>query len=171
MPPPYLSSSQSLKTTNLSFISVILSLQKCDIDEILQLCNPLRLTFSLSIMTWRPLQFLPVSVVHFPSSVSFIPCYGCTLGAHSCRLLFDHVLQIQQIRSDRQGAWRTMKGGSWHCTGDRSQDHSQEKEMQKGKMAVCGGLTNTREKRSKRQRRKGNIYPTDCRVSENSKER
>ena len=28
-------------------------------------------------------------------------------------------------------AWWTMDGGSWHCTGDRNQDHSQEKEMQK----------------------------------------
>ena len=26
-----------------------------------------------------------------------------------------------------------MDGGSWHCTGDRDQDHPQEKEMQKGK--------------------------------------
>ena len=26
-----------------------------------------------------------------------------------------------------------MDGGSWHCTGDRDQDHLQEKEMQKGK--------------------------------------
>ena len=26
-----------------------------------------------------------------------------------------------------------MDGGSWHCTGDRDQDHSQEKEMQKNK--------------------------------------
>ena len=26
-----------------------------------------------------------------------------------------------------------MDGGSWHCTGDRNQDHSQEKEMQKAK--------------------------------------
>ena len=24
-----------------------------------------------------------------------------------------------------------MDGGSWHCTGDRDQDHPQEKEMQK----------------------------------------
>ena len=24
---------------------------------------------------------------------------------------------IQGIRSDRQSAWRTMEGGSWHCTG------------------------------------------------------
>ena len=27
-------------------------------------------------------------------------------------------------------AWWTMDGGSWHCTGDRNQDHPQEKEMQ-----------------------------------------
>ena len=26
-----------------------------------------------------------------------------------------------------------MDGGSWHCTGDRDQDHPQEKEMKKGK--------------------------------------
>ena len=29
-----------------------------------------------------------------------------------------------------------MDGGSWHCTGDRNQDHPQEKEMQKSKMAA-----------------------------------
>ena len=40
-----------------------------------------------------------------------------------------------------------MDGGSWHCTGDRDQDHPQEKEMQKSKMAVWGGLTNNCEKR------------------------
>ena len=33
-----------------------------------------------------------------------------------------------------------MDRGSWHCTGDRDHDHPQEKEMQKGKMAVWGGL-------------------------------
>ena len=38
---------------------------------------------------------------------------------------------------------------------DRNQDHSHRKEMQKSKMAVCGGLTNSCEKkRSKEQRRK-----------------
>ena len=26
-----------------------------------------------------------------------------------------------------------MDGGSWHCTGDKDQDHPQEKEMQKSK--------------------------------------
>ena len=39
-----------------------------------------------------------------------------------------------------------MDGGSWHCTGGSDKDHPQEKEMQKGKMAVWGGLTNSCEK-------------------------
>ena len=55
--------------------------------------------------------------------------------------------------------------------GDRDQDHTQEKELLKSKMAVRGGLTNSREKkRSKKQRRKGKIYPFECRVLKNSKE-
>ena len=38
-------------------------------------------------------------------------------------------------------------------------------------MIVCGGLKNSWEKRrSERQRRKGKIYSTKCRVPENSKE-
>ena len=41
---------------------------------------------------------------------------------------------------------------------DRDQDHPHEKEMQKSKMAVWGGLTNSCEnKRSEKQRRKGKI--------------
>ena len=52
-------------------------------------------------------------------------------------------------RSDRQSAWRTMDRGLWHCTGDSDQDHSQEKEMQQGKMVVWGGLTNSWEKEVK----------------------
>ena len=56
--------------------------------------------------------------------------------------------------------------------GDREQDHAQEKEMQKSKMAVWGGLTNSCEKkRIKRQRRKGKIYPFECRVPKMSKEK
>ena len=40
----------------------------------------------------------------------------------------------------------------------RNQDHPHGKEMQKSKMAVCGGLTNSHEKkRSEKQRRKGKI--------------
>ena len=43
-------------------------------------------------------------------------------------------------------------------TGDRDQDHPHGKEMQKSKMAVSGGLTNSCEKkRSEKQRRKGKI--------------
>ena len=33
-----------------------------------------------------------------------------------------------------------MEGISWHCTGVSDQDRPQEKEMQKGKMVVWGGL-------------------------------
>ena len=36
-----------------------------------------------------------------------------------------------------------MDGGLWHCTGGSDQD-PQEKEMQKGKMVVWGGLTELR---------------------------
>ena len=44
--------------------------------------------------------------------------------------------------------------------------------MQKSKMAVWGGLTNSCEKkRSEKQRRKGTIFPFECRVPKNSKER
>ena len=49
-------------------------------------------------------------------------------------------------------AWKTMDGGSWHCTRGGDQEYPQEKEMQKGKMVVWRGLTNRWEKRSKRQR-------------------
>ena len=42
----------------------------------------------------------------------------------------------------------------------------------KKKMAVWGGLTNSCEKkRSKKHGRKGKIYPFECRVPKNSKER
>ena len=54
----------------------------------------------------------------------------------------------------------------------QDQDHPQEKEVQKSKMTVLGGLTNSCEKkRSRKQRRKGKIYPFECRVPKNSKER
>ena len=46
------------------------------------------------------------------------------------------------------------------------------KKMQKGKMIVCGDLTNNCEKkRSERQRRKGKVYPFERRVPKNSTER
>ena len=48
---------------------------------------------------------------------------------------------------------------------DRDQDHPHGKEMQKSKMAVWGGLKNSCEKkRSEKQRRKGKIQASECRV-------
>ena len=43
--------------------------------------------------------------------------------------------------------------------------------MQYGKMVVSGGLTNSSEKRSNTQRRKGKIDPFEYRVPKNSKEK
>ena len=78
---------------------------------------------------------------------------------------------IPGIRSHQQNGWTTMDRGSWHYTGGSDQDHPQEKEMQKGKMVVWGGLKNSWEKkRSERQRRKGKIYPFEWKVQKNSKE-
>ena len=54
------------------------------------------------------------------------------------------------------------------CTGDREWDHPQEKEMQKSKMALWGGLTNSCEKKGiKKQRRK--VFTSECTVPKNSK--
>ena len=46
-----------------------------------------------------------------------------------------------------------------------------KKKMQKGKMVVWGGLNSWKKKRTERQRRKGKIYPSECRVPKNSKEK
>ena len=44
--------------------------------------------------------------------------------------------------------------------------------MEKSKVAVGGDLTNScGQKRNKKQRRKGKIYPFECRVPKKSKER
>ena len=59
----------------------------------------------------------------------------------------------------------------WHCTRGRDQDYPQDKEMEKDKIVVKGGLTNSWEKISERQRRKGKIYQSQCRVPKNSKKR
>ena len=88
---------------------------------------------------------------------------------------YDYTVEVtnrfQWIRSDGQSVWRTMDGGSWHRIGGSDQDHPQVKEMQKGKMVVWGGLTDSCEKkRRERQRKKGKIYAFECRVPKNSKE-
>ena len=66
-----------------------------------------------------------------------------------------------------------LKTYGWRfVTGYRDQDHCHGKEMQKSKMAVWGGLTNSREKKqSEKQRRKGKIETSECRVPKNSKKR
>ena len=40
-----------------------------------------------------------------------------------------------------------MDGSLQHCTGDSDRDHSQGKEMQKHKMVIRGGLTDSCERR------------------------
>ena len=42
-----------------------------------------------------------------------------------------------------------MDGGSWRCTGDRDQDHPQEKEMQKSKWLPEEAAVKGREAKSK----------------------
>ena len=55
---------------------------------------------------------------------------------------------------------------------EKESSPSPRKRKQKSKMALQGGLTNSCEKkRSKKQRRKGKIVPSECRVAKNSKER
>ena len=47
-----------------------------------------------------------------------------------------------------------------------------KKKCKKSKMAVWGGLTNSCDKKgSEKQRRKGKIYPFECRFPKNSKKR
>ena len=54
----------------------------------------------------------------------------------------------------------------------RDQDHPHVKEMQKSKVAVWGGLTNSCEKkRGEKHRSKGKIQASECRVPKNSKKR
>ena len=65
----------------------------------------------------------------------------------------------------------------WHEVRDIVQETGiktipMEKKMQKRKMDVSGGLTNSCEKkRSEKQRRKGKIEASECRVPNNSKKR
>ena len=62
----------------------------------------------------------------------------------SCTMSWIYIHSSSHTLLDlRQSGWRTMDRSSWHCTGGSDQDHPQEKEMQKSKMAVWGGLTNS----------------------------
>ena len=54
--------------------------------------------------------------------------------------------------------------------GDKDQEHPQEKEMQKAKWLSKEALQ-IAVKRKEVKRRKGKIFPFECRVPKNSKER
>ena len=59
-----------------------------------------------------------------------------------------------------------------HLSSKISIDHPHGKEIQKSKMAVWGGLTNScKKKRSKKQKSKGKIKASECRVPKNCKKR
>ena len=47
-----------------------------------------------------------------------------------------------------------MDRGSGHCKGDKYQDHPHGKEMQKNKIAIWGGLTNSCERREAKAKKK-----------------
>ena len=64
-----------------------------------------------------------------------------------------------------------MARGLWHCAGDRDQYHPQEKEKQKSKMAVWGGLTNSCEKKRSKKEGEKERYTHLNRVPKNTKER
>ena len=71
---------------------------------------------------------------------------------------YDYTVEVRNRFKGLELIECLMNWGSWHCTGDRDQDHPHGKEMQKSKMAVWGGLTNSCvKKRSKKQRRKRKI--------------
>ena len=86
---------------------------------------------------------------------------------------YNYIVEVTRFKGlDLIECLKNYGWGLWYCIGGSDQDHPQEKEMLKGKVVVWGRLTNSWEKnRSKRQRRKGKIYPFECRVPKNSKKR
>ena len=60
--------------------------------------------------------------------------------------------------------------GSLHCTGDRIKTIPKKKKCKKAKWLSEEALQ-IAVKRSEKQRSKGKIYPFECRVPKNSKER
>ena len=64
-----------------------------------------------------------------------------------------------------------MDGGLRHCTGDGNQEHPQEKEIQKIKMFVSEGITNSCEKKRSQKQGVKKRYTYLNTVPNNSKER
>ena len=90
------------------------------------------------------------------------------------QILYDYTVEVRNrfkgldlIKCLMNYGWRFMT--LYRRQGSRP---SPWKRMQKSKMAVWGGLTNSCErKRSERQGRQGNICPFECKVPKNGKER
>ena len=103
---------------------------------------------------------------------SIVPCPVLTVASWPAY----RFLKRQVMWSDITISLRIFHSLFWST---QSKALAQEKEIQRSKMAVWGGLTNSCEKKgSEKQRRKGNIYPFiypniyfECRVPKNSKER
>ena len=71
---------------------------------------------------------------------------------------YDYTVEVRNSFKGLDLIDRVLDEGLCHCTGDRDQDDPHGNEMQKSKMAVLRGLTNSCEKkRSEKQRRKGKI--------------
>ena len=148
------------------------------------LCNPMDCSLSgLSIHRILQAKVLEWVAISFsrgssqPRDWTWVSCIAdsrFTVWATDLNQIpYDYTVEVRNRfkRLDLTESWWTMDGGLWHCTGDRDQDHPHGKEMQKSKMAVWRGLTNSCEKKgSKKQKRKGQIYPFECRVPKNSKE-
>ena len=70
-----------------------------------------------------------------------------------------------------------MDGGLQHCTGGGDKKKKKKtipkkkKDMEKAKWFSEEALNSCEKKRSEGQRRKGTIYPFECRVPKNGKER
>ena len=64
-----------------------------------------------------------------------------------------------------------MDGGSWHCTGDRDQDHRHGKEMQKTKWLSGEAVQIAVKRKEAKAKKKRKDIPFECRLPKNSKER
>ena len=116
------------------------------------------------------------SVVPFSSCPQSLPASGSFPVSH----LFDEVAKVLEFQLQHQCFQWTPRTdllqdglvGSPCSPRDSQESSPHGKEMQKGKMVVLGGLTNSCEmKRSEKQRKKGKIFPFECRVPKNSQER
>ena len=90
------------------------------------------------------------------------------------KILYDYIVEVTNIFKGldliqclKNYGWKSvLLYRSWWPKSSQSGE-----KMQEGKAVVWEGFTNSLEKkRSERQRRKGKIYPSECRVPKNRKE-